>query len=102
MIWPSITQTELNDKMDKILGKTQPLAFRLNLLVMALWPWGRIRRLRLALDAATDAGIYPQAVRGHKDSAKNYEKRSEYQNGWNDCAMQAVKRMDGILKARDW
>lgn len=68
-------------------------------LVSHSWPWARINRLRRALDAVTDTGIYPAAVIGGKNP---YSERSPYQNGWNDCAIEAMKRMQGILKPGDW
>lgn len=59
------------------------------------WPWCRIRRLRAALDAATDVGIYPQSIVGGVDA---YDKRTEYMEGWNDakieCLREAVKALE--------
>jgi hypothetical protein len=39
--------------------------------------------------AHDDLGIYPQAVSG---GANAYEKRSDYQNGWNDAIMRQTQK----------
>ena len=63
------------------------------------WPWCRIKRLRAALDAATDVGVYSASVQG---GDKPYEKRTDYMNGWNDCAMKSLQEAVTKLKKGDW
>jgi len=63
------------------------------------WPWCRIRRLRAALDAATNVGIYPKSVVGGN---KPYEKRTEYMEGWNASQMKSIREAIKALEYGDW
>lgn len=54
-----------------------------------------IARLRAALDAATDIGVYPAAVVGA------YEQRSPYMQGWNDAVMEVVRTVERSLQHGD-
>lgn len=60
---------------------------------------GLIARLRRALDAATDVGVYPAAVIGGE---KPYEKRTEYMEGWNDATRAALREAAACLHPGDW
>ena len=64
-----------------------------------IFPWGRANRLEKALDEATDIGIYPKAVVGGPNP---YEKRSDYQNGWNAALREVLKTITPYLKDGDW
>lgn len=68
-------------------------------IIKLYWPWSRIRRLRAALDAATDVGVYPQSVTG---GDKPYEKRTDYMEGWNDAQKEALKTAIEVLEKGDW
>lgn len=59
----------------------------------------RTRRLRAALDAATDVGLYPHSVVG---GDKPYEKRTEYMEGWNDSRMATLRAVVAVLESGDW
>lgn len=56
----------------------------------------QILRLQRALDAATDVGIYPMAYEGM------YEKRTDYMNGWNAHATEALLQVTKVLQDGDW
>ena len=62
----------------------------------------QIKRLRDALDAATDVGIYPQSVKGNPDGKGDYEERTEYMNGWNQHAKMALADAIIRLQRGDW
>jgi hypothetical protein len=44
-----------------------------------------------------DIGIYPRAIIGGPNA---YSERSEWQNGWNACAMEMVKKITSALVGR--
>lgn len=50
----------------------------------------RIERLSAALDAATDVGIYAASLRGAGPD-KDYEKRTEFMEGWNACQKEVLR-----------
>lgn len=54
------------------------------------------KRWRMFFSAHGTIGIYPQSVRGGE---KPYEKRTDYMNGWNACAMALIKAHGVIEKA---
>lgn len=58
-----------------------------------------IRRLRRALDAATDVGIYPRRIVG---GDAPYDKRTEYMEGWNAASITSVKKVTKMLSDGDW
>lgn len=58
-----------------------------------------ISRLRLALDAATDVGVYPAAVIGGDNP---YDKRTEYMEGWNAATTEALHEACKWIKTGDW
>ena len=58
-----------------------------------------VARLRLALDAATDVGVYPAAVIGGDNP---YDKRTEYMEGWNAASMEALHEAHKWIKTGDW
>lgn len=68
-------------------------------VVRRWWPWSRIKRLRLALDAATDIGIYPKSVIG---GDRPYEKRSDYMEGWNAAQLASLEAIIEQLEEGDW
>ena len=45
-----------------------------------------------------DQGVYPQSVSGAKDPKNNYEKRSEFQEGWNKAVMDRIEKEDELYK----
>ena len=57
------------------------------------WPWGYNKLLQARIDHITNITIYPAAVSGFKDPELNYEKRSEWQEGWNAAAIEVGKRI---------
>jgi hypothetical protein len=65
-----------------------------------------VERLRKALDAATDVGIYPESVTGRSlgpgVAVSGYEKRTEFMKGWNAHSLAAVKEVAKILQPGDW
>jgi LPS O-antigen subunit length determinant protein (WzzB/FepE family) len=58
-----------------------------------------IGRLREALDAATNVGIYPKESIG---GSKPYKERDDYMNGWNEYAMASLTVINNILHPGDW
>lgn len=60
---------------------------------------GRIARLRKALHAATDIGIYPVKVVG---GDAPYEQRTEFMEGWNAAASESMREAAGHLEPGDW
>lgn len=67
-------------------------------ILYKLWPWGRIKRLRAALDAVTDIGIYPKSVSGGK---MPYDERTKYMEGWNAAQKESLRVVLTILKPGD-
>jgi hypothetical protein len=54
-------------------------------------------RYRRAFRVFANTGIYPQAISGGPNA---YSERSEWQNGWNACAMEIAKKIASALAAR--
>ena len=50
-----------------------------------------------AVDASTDIGVYPLAVKGYNDE-RDYEQRDGYKNGWNAAVQEIVSSMYGVLE----
>ena len=48
-----------------------------------------VKRLQSIIDHITDVGVYPQSVR---DGSLAYEKRNDWQNGWNAAATEMIRR----------
>ncbi len=63
------------------------------------WPWSIIRRLRKALAAATDIGIYPKAI---VNGPHAYEVRTPYMEGWNAANAAVLAAITKELEESDW
>lgn len=62
----------------------------------------RIKRLRKALDAATDVGIYPKTVTTEGGAEADYAERTQFMVGWNAHATAALKEVIKVLQPGDW
>lgn len=65
-------------------------------------PDDRITRLRRALDAATDIGIYPQSIQTEGGSEADYQERTMFMVGWNAHSQAALKEALKFLHPGDW
>lgn len=61
-------------------------------------PWSYAKVLQARIDHITDIGVYPAAVVG---GDKPYEKRSEWQEGWNAHGKEILERYVECTKS-DW
>lgn len=61
----------------------------------------KVDRLAAALDAATDVGIYAASLSG-AGPGKDYEKRTDYMEGWNACAKESLSAAIKLLGDEDW
>lgn len=56
----------------------------------------QIDRLKKGISIMIGEGIYPKSVVG------NYDKRTDWMDGWNACNIAIVEKLGCVLKDEDW